>query len=960
MIDLTPEQRAAAFDDAGNLVVEAAPGAGKTRVLVARIAHLIHDRGTAPDRILALTFSRRAVHELRERIAQAMPHEAARIEVRTFHGFASRLLEIDTPGFVSGRLLEKPASEVLLLEAFARVEPHGFAPHVFRSPAFARDAERYVADLARADDNARAALEREGSDGARDLLRVADTLRDLRKMLGFTDYDDLVARAARLAADPSSRLRAALRDRYAHILVDEFQDTDPQQLALLEAIPAVIFAVGDAAQAIYGFRGAARDAIERAAVSLRMRRVPLRVSHRCAPEICALVNATPGLSPESRVETQSVAIGTVRAEKAATPLDEATLVADRVKNALDSGTPPGEIGVLLRALEPLGPLVRTELERRGIRASLVGGDAIVHEPIVRVLLDALRALADERDPDRWRDLFSSFAFGLPRLRMARAFATAPPLLLEQALEVLHTVGDGRVAHARIGEALHSAREAWPHGDLAAIARGLVRGLDLLGAAVALDDVAAARANARLKRALYAIDDLVRLHMSLQRPLRCAELLELFERHAAGLSDDSEQEDTAVVRILTIHGAKGLEFDAVVVADAADGRLPVELARDGVLADGDLALAREHGCDLGATPRERLAEERSLWYVALTRARHSLTVTSARASLDGSPQNPTRFLPVDRREALASTPPFYADLTYAGADRLPTAHAPEPVPLPAEIGVTRIDDWFTCERKFFYASILRLPSETAFERSFGTALHLCIERFHREHARVDESFERERAVALLRRIREEVWTELGDAFESTLEHSASAASADRMLAAYAAQLAETGAQRPFTVDAVEQRIKMQFGPFTLRGKIDRIDRFDDGGARIVDVKSGRMKSAFGKQSERLVAAVAEGALYGESAPDIASVQLPLYRRAVPEAESVALLYLRGKDGEGPVLDDTQVGDGALFAAIDEAIERGFVQRITGALDRFGVTQSGRTCERCAFATICDGALTAMNS
>ncbi|HXM07562.1 MAG TPA: ATP-dependent helicase, partial [Candidatus Acidoferrum sp.] len=430
---------------AGNLAVEAVPGAGKTSVIVRRLAYLVREAGVAPEQILALTYSRRAVRELRDRIARALPEFAARLDVRSFHGFALRLLGVEHPGFTSGTIVERPAAELLLQEAFTSTQPAGFAPRVMRSPAFARDAERYITDLQRAGEVVQAELAREGSARLRDLIAVAERLTQLRREFGITDYDDFVVRAAGLATDPSSRLHAWLQGRYRHVVVDEFQDTDPQQVRLIESLGATIFAVGDPAQAIYGFRGAARDAIARAAATLDMHGARLEASRRCPQAICDLVNAIPGLPQAHRMTTTVVdRPGNVSVVVAATPMDEASLIAQQVAAAHDAGVPLKEIAVLLRSLDPLGDFVRSELERRGIRVAMSGGDAIVHEPIVRALLDALRAVGDPGTLDRWVDLFASPAIGYPRLRAFRALHLAKPADITAACEVLQTCGDGRV------------------------------------------------------------------------------------------------------------------------------------------------------------------------------------------------------------------------------------------------------------------------------------------------------------------------------------------------------------------------------------------------------------------------------------------------------------------------------------------------------------------------------------
>ncbi|HEY1428871.1 MAG TPA: ATP-dependent DNA helicase, partial [Candidatus Tumulicola sp.] len=827
-----------------NTAVEAVPGAGKTTLIVRYLEFLVREAGVPPEHVLALTFSRRAVRELRERIQRALPETAARIDIRTFHGFASRLLGVERPGFTSGKVVERPIAELLAQEAFSQTTPTGFAVRVMRSPAFGRDAERYVTDLQRAGDAVRGELAREGSDRLRDLIAVAERLTGLRRDFGIADYDDLVVRAAALAADSDSRVFAWLRGRYDHVLVDEFQDTDPLQVQLIESLHARVFAVGDPAQAIYGFRGASRDAIARAAKTLDMQSGRIDRSRRCPQAICDAVNAIPGLPKEQRMTTVVERSGSVTILAAATPMDEAALIAERVLAAREAGVSSSEIAVLLRSLDPLGSFVRAELERRGLRVAMSGGDAIVHEPIVRALLDALRAINDSANLDRWVDLFASPALGFPRLRAFRALQHAKPGDVTAACDVAETLGAGRVARETMRKTLLDARADWEAGEVDRAARRVALGLDLLGAALNEGDGAARRAGRRLRRALDALEDIERTHRALRGTSDAGAVLSALLEHAAQWPDETnELAEGDAVRVLTIHASKGLEFDTVILADAADGRLPVELRRESILEEADLALARRLGCDLGATPSEHVEEERSLYYVAATRCKRDLVVTYSTTGLDASPQAPSRFLPLSERDRLAETEPYRAPLLFDGTAEAPPPPEPRPVTLPPRMAVTRIDDWFKCPRKFYYSAVLRLPGEPAFTMTFGILVHEVLERFHAAHARVDATADPQTWIDAIRAIRRDVWDDAG--FDWKLERDAAAASADRMLETYVVTAIDEGRSRPYTVESIERRVDLDIDGTTFTGRVDRRDRFDDGTMRIVDYKSGRMYSALGK-------------------------------------------------------------------------------------------------------------------
>ncbi|HEY3675027.1 MAG TPA: PD-(D/E)XK nuclease family protein, partial [Candidatus Tumulicola sp.] len=279
-------------------------------------------------------------------------------------------------------------------------------------------------------------------------------------------------------------------------------------------------------------------------------------------------------------------------------------------------------------------------------------------------------------------------------------------------------------------------------------------------------------------------------------------------------------------------------------------------------------------------------------------------------------------------------------------------------LPERLPVTRIDDWFKCPRKFFYSAVLRLPSERAFTLTFGNLVHTVLERFHRVHARVDGNADAATWHADMLTIRRDVWNDAE--FDWTLESEAAAASADRMLGKYVEEAIGQGRQRPYTVESIERKVDLDIDGTLFTGRVDRRDRFDDGSTRIVDYKSGRMYAQLEKGLDKLVDAVRTDSLYGETSPDIVSVQLPMYRRAMGGDPEIELIYLRGKLGGSIEFDIAKNRDESdRFAAVDGAVRDGFsnVVRRVAAMER--TTGDLRICERCNFYDICDGSLEAVD-
>lgn len=968
--ELTPLQaRAVDFHDC-NVVVEAVPGSGKTRVIAARCAALI-DSGVSAPEILLLTFSRRAVGELRARLGERLG-AGALPDIRTFHGFSARLLAEAGTGGQSRRLLAEPAERALFEHVLATTALPSLPHEVAASPAFAREATARVDELRRADPAAIAALAARATPRLLDLLALARAQRDIRDRLAVADYDDLVARAVAIGSQSASDIARTLRERYRHVLVDEFQDTDTLQLALLALFEAAIFAVGDSAQAIYGFRGAARDAMTTARDRLKMQRLTLDESFRCPPEICALAAS---VMPETVALTSHVTTpGTVAFRRAATPHDEAALIAQSIATARDRGIPSSEIAVLLRRAEPLATLVEEALRARGIAVSRTGGENVIDDLVVDAMCAALAAIAEPSDALRWRRLFAHPAFALPALDVRLALDTSRIENVTSAAALLDAfVGPAREAAARLATGLRSAAACWASDDLPRAAKAFVAESNVLAYAIAGDEDRVRRTSERLASVFDALGDLRDVHTRLGGDTTSAVLFEAFVAGSDAWRAAGDAASVDGVRILTVHAAKGLEFSHVVIGDAVEGHFPQGWRSDSLVSPEEIALARECGVDLGTRASEHDLEERSLWYVAATRSKSELLVTWSEHALDGSPLRASRFIPLDERTRESECPSFRGPLAYVLPDLLPDAQPPVAARLLRPIRTSAMDAWLTCRRKFYYDALLRIGTSTrGYRAKLGTLVHRAISEFHvvtydfRAIALdAHDAWERD----LVARAEAIVTAADFEAFESVLETAAAMRAAKRFLARYARHL-ESAAREPgrgFRVIGTEERVSYDVDGVRFSGRIDRIDEREDGSLVLVDVKTAKFKTdnAMSKAFPKIAEHVDNDTLWAKKAPR-ANPQLALYRHAKPHARELAYVYL-GRDSKSDSGEDRATVDliafrsnddlgTATIAIIDDVLERTFfLPWRTGALASLDPTQIARSCKFCDFVTVCPGYL-----
>jgi ATP-dependent DNA helicase UvrD/PcrA len=606
---LNPQQLAAASHGEGPLLVVAGAGTGKTMTLACRVAHLI-DRGVPPQRILLLTFSRRAAREMLSR-AERMTGAAATSEVwgGTFHAVANRLLRHRgravgiRPDFTV--LDQSDAADVMDL---IRGEL-GLGQGERRFPRKATLASIYSRTV-NAGEKLGGVLGRWFpwcSDEADDVRRVFEAYTLRKRAQNVLDYDDLLLFWHALVTSPAAGPEVA--GMFDHVLVDEYQDTNAVQARILEGLRppgTALTVVGDDAQAIYGFRSATvRNILEFPERFPGTTIVRLEQNYRSTPPVLAASNAVIARSSERHEKTLWADRDGDGRPTLRTCLDEAEqcdLVCRAVLEHREEGIPLQRQAVLFRAAHHSDQL-EIELARRNIPFVKYGGLKFLETAHVKDVLALLRVLENPLDEVSWfRVLQLPEGIGpsiarrlLTALGVRRdedeASAGSSPLrrLLDDPPPVPPVAREGF-------DALRSAL-----GDCAEDGRGPAEQLECLRRF--LEPVFARRydsAGARLR-------DLEQLEaIAAESPSRTRFLDDLTLDPPSSTSDLAGppllDEDWLVLS--TMHSAKGLEWDVVHVIHAADGMIPSDMAT------GD---------------DEEIEEERRLFYVALTRARDALHV-----------------------------------------------------------------------------------------------------------------------------------------------------------------------------------------------------------------------------------------------------------------------------------------------------------------------------------------------
>ncbi len=608
--DLNPQQLAAVSHGEGPLLIVAGAGSGKTMTLAARVASLI-DRGTRPERILLLTFSRRAAREMVSRAARLVAGDTGHVWGGTFHAIGNRLLRLHgralglMPDFTV--LDQADGADVMNLLR----DELGFSARERRFPRKDTLAAIYSRTV-NAGEPLTNVLKRsypwclDEAEGIREIFRAYTERKRRQHVL---DYDDLLLFWKALATSPATGSQLAAM--FEHVLVDEYQDTNALQADILEGMrpgdgPRNLTVVGDDAQAIYGFRAATvRNILEFPERFPDATMIKLERNYRSTPPILAASNAVIALSPQRHEKTlQPARPGEARPILRAC-LDEAEQ-SDAVCRAVlahrEEGVPLMAQAVLFRAAYHSDHL-EVELTRRNIPFVKYGGLKFMEAAHVKDALACLRILENPFDEVSWFRV----------LQLLEGMGPASARRLMDELEVRR--GDTADAASPLARFLE---------EPVAVPRGAADGVrelrGALGDCLDADALPPAGQLSRLRSFLEPV--IARKYEAAASRVRDLEQLELLASEASSrgqfladltLDPPSSTGDLAgpphldedYLILSTIHSAKGLEWDVVHLIHAADGMIP---------------------SDMSTGDDDEIEEERRLLYVALTRARDAIHVT----------------------------------------------------------------------------------------------------------------------------------------------------------------------------------------------------------------------------------------------------------------------------------------------------------------------------------------------
>lgn len=728
----------------GPALVVAGAGTGKTRVLVERLVKL-HADGTPLDRILALTFTEKAAAEMADRVSDALNEYQTEIPIFTFNAYGESLLRRYSADIGLGRnftLLGESSQIVFLRERLDELDLEYFAP-VNRPDAMLGDLRDYFSrlkqQLVTPSQHLGQVKQLPASDAAEKLhkakyLELASaygTYIRLCREANVIDYDDQIYLLVELL-DKRPNILKEVQELYDYIMIDEFQDTNHMQVGLVDRVAgrsANLLVVGDDDQSIYGWRGATlanilefKDRYPKAA------EITLTQNYRSTENILSAAYKLIQHNNPGRLEQRlgiNKKLTAPRKGKLPTLKQFASLeeelgwIAKDIKSRVATGTQPSDIAVLARRNITIEQL-HGYLDFEGVDHVLIGQKyELYHEPIVRTVLEALKAVVDPTDNLALYHTMTSPLCGVP-VDLAGEWASHA----RRTHEPLEAVA--RSAKSAIGnQALQNIREWREKSPNLTVGQLVYEILDSSGYKDALyshaqSDNTAAMAVNRLSELFTTLKQFEQVAV-VPSAVQYVESLPALQAAGDIGEDNTLDLSNSLVNLLSIHKSKGLEWPIVYIVDCTEGSFPMRETFRGIKSLVDARVEAD----------SHLAEERRLMYVAMTRAKDMLVLTNSNRHGTGAPRKPSRFLleafgenAINGSSDIGNSRHLPRQLTSPGPFELPD------IPIPGHIlqngtlklTVSQIQKYLDCPLDFFYRFVLNVPQPASPAQEYGNLMH----------------------------------------------------------------------------------------------------------------------------------------------------------------------------------------------------------------------------------------------
>src|SRR3989344_56097 len=729
---LNKEQRSAVDTIEGPVMVIAGPGTGKTQILTLRIANILAKTDMEPEAILALTFTESGVASMRKRLAEIIGSPAYRVTITTFHGFANSIIQQYPEHFprIIGATNITDIDQIKIMESvidkagIKELRPFGDRFYYLRAALGAiknlkREGVNHGHFSLIIDQEEQALSDEEKLTKAqrlqreRQILKLKELLviyRDyqaaLRKQKLY-DYDDMIVELLE-ALRESEELRLTLQERYQYFLVDEHQDTNNAQNKILELLASFhenpnVFIVGDQKQAIFRFQGASlENFLYFQRLYPKARLINLKDNYRSTQSILDAAGAE--LTARAGYQKKPIQLLDFSTSDA-----EQYGIARQIETLLKQKTKPEEIAILYRDNKDAFPIAHM-LEKLGIPHSIESDQNILDDPAIKKLLLILEAVDDFGDDEKLAHMLHIDFLGLEPLEIYKLIGDAS----RQRIPLYDLLRKrSRNLYGKIASWKTLSKNQGPAALFEAVVRESGLLAHVLGQADYYDVMQ------KINTLFDQLQELIERRHDTTLSDFLAHLA-LLSEHGILIRNPSRIATPGHVRLMTVHRAKGLEFEYVFVAGLSDGHWGNRRMRELIRLPDELHTAND--------------DDRNLFYVALTRARKEIFLSHAKQGVNGREQLQSQFVSEIKPELIERGAVSQFEVDFAKHRDILFAPA---IPHGANIrdkkflrelfasrgfAVTHLNNYLACPWKYFYVNLLRVPKAPEKSQMYGTAVH----------------------------------------------------------------------------------------------------------------------------------------------------------------------------------------------------------------------------------------------
>ncbi len=850
MNELNSQQKSAVEHDQGPLLIVAGAGTGKTKVITSRIVELINSGKAGPEEILALTFTEKAANEMVERVDQSLPLGYEELMIKTFHAFSERILresglEIGLdPGF---KLLPQVEQWFFFKKNLYKFELNYYRPlgnpnkfiydllsHFGKLKDELISPERYL-EFANG-------IEDEEGEKMREIANVYKQYQELLIANNYLDFADLTYLALELFEKRKSVL-ARYQEKFKYILVDEFQDTNFAQFDLVLKLSEKhrnVVVVGDDDQSIYKWRGASLSNILQFEEKFPdCKKIVLVENYRSTEKI---LKSSYGLIQNNNPDRLEIRSGLKKELKCNVKFDEevevhdfpnfvqeSEFVAGKIKELHESkGIAYGEFAILVRSNNLAHNFIE-ELKYLQIPYQVRSPKGLIALPEIKDLIAVVKFLANPKDNIALLRILKMEIFAISMedilliLNKGRKDYLWNNLKVEGAEDNL-TIPGSEDPLTQVADLLKYLMEFSKNASVGLVFNEFLQKSRYLHHLIENEGFEAVENINQFARQVNRFEK----ETTDNSVLDFVNYLNLLEEANSTLNYESSPDKDAV-QVLTVHGAKGLEFRCVFVVNAVNQRFPSTKRRE------VFELPEELTKEIYPEGDFHVQEERRLFYVAMTRAREHLYITYSHQYEGNKKWRASLFVDEVLNSGVAR--PVAHEEDSDAIQKLKEFKAPK-VSLfkPKEVvskrfSYTQLDTFGVCPLKYSYNYLYKVPVPPTHTFSFGSSVHGTLNDFYQ-----NLKSGKEVSLKLMKELYEKNWIPNG--YESVEHEQIRKEKGWEVLENFYKSNSDPWASPAF----LERPFNLKINDYYLTGRIDRIDKLPDGTYEVIDYKTGRLKDS----------------------------------------------------------------------------------------------------------------------